>query len=571
MRPQLLHFRRRIGASLPAAAALVLTIACAPAVLAEVALTPHNLSVSGPGPVTALSETRICVFCHTPHNAAAQVPLWNRTDTGQAYVPYASTTMEAAPGQPTGASRLCLGCHDGTVALGSVLSEASAIALSGGVTVMPDGAGNLGTNLMNDHPVSFAYTAALAAADGHLADPTLLTAEVQLDEAGELQCTACHDPHDDTNGKFLVLPATDAALCETCHLPDQWAAASHNSAVVGLTGRDADRGIPSPNSCLNCHGAHGGQGAARLLVFSLEEDGCLVCHCAAGPATDIAAEMEKYSRHPVDLTSGVHDPRESLPVGTPHVECVDCHNPHAARAGAAAAPGVPGPLTAVRGVDTDGAAVEEITFGYELCYACHADAPGLPAAATPRQLDQNNTRLEFDPGNPSFHPVEAPGASALVPSLYGEWTTASLVACTDCHTSDDSPAAGGTGPAGPHGSDNPYLLGWNYDTGQGQLESPTAYALCYRCHDRNIILSSTSFRFHRRHVVTAQFSCNACHDPHGIAAGQGDALNHSRLINFDLTWTEPEDSTGELEFVDYGGYGTCTMKCHNHNHLNRNW
>lgn len=553
------------------AAFLLGVLPAAPRAGAEVALTRHNLSVSGPGAVTALSETRVCVFCHTPHNTTPQTPLWNRADQGATYVPYSSSTLEAAPGQPTGASRLCLGCHDGTVALGSVLSEETAIALAGGVTVMPDGAGLLGTDLMDDHPVSFAYSAALAAADGRLTDPALLTGEVRLDGVGELQCTACHDPHDDANGKFLVLPAADAALCETCHRPEHWATASHNTAAVTLSGRETDRGIPSPNACLNCHDAHGGQGASRLLAFALEEDGCLVCHSAAGPAADIAADLEKASRHPVDLTSGVHDPREVLPVGTPHVECVDCHDPHAARTGSTAAPGVPGPLNAVRGVDTDGTALAEITFGYELCYACHADAPGLPAAATPRELDQNNTRLEFDPANPSFHPVEAPGVGAGVPSLYDGWTTSSLVACTDCHTSDGSPAAGGSGPAGPHGSVYPYLLGWNYETGQGQLESPTAYALCYRCHDRSIILSATSFRFHRRHVVTAQFSCNACHDPHGISATQGDALNHSRLINFDLTWTEPEDSTGEMEFVDYGGYGTCTLKCHNHNHLNKNW
>ena len=32
--------------------------------------TKHNLSLSGPGPIQAQGETRICIFCHTPHNAA---------------------------------------------------------------------------------------------------------------------------------------------------------------------------------------------------------------------------------------------------------------------------------------------------------------------------------------------------------------------------------------------------------------------------------------------------------------------------------------------------------------------
>jgi hypothetical protein len=40
--------------------------------------TKHNLSVSGPGPYKATIEDRICVFCHTPHNASPQTPLWNK-------------------------------------------------------------------------------------------------------------------------------------------------------------------------------------------------------------------------------------------------------------------------------------------------------------------------------------------------------------------------------------------------------------------------------------------------------------------------------------------------------------
>jgi hypothetical protein len=34
--------------------------------VSDVSNTPHNLSVTGPGPVRAVSESQICVFCHTP-------------------------------------------------------------------------------------------------------------------------------------------------------------------------------------------------------------------------------------------------------------------------------------------------------------------------------------------------------------------------------------------------------------------------------------------------------------------------------------------------------------------------
>ena len=41
--------------------------------------TKHNLSITGPGEIKALTEDRICVFCHTPHNAAPRTPLWTWT------------------------------------------------------------------------------------------------------------------------------------------------------------------------------------------------------------------------------------------------------------------------------------------------------------------------------------------------------------------------------------------------------------------------------------------------------------------------------------------------------------
>ena len=61
-------------------AAGVSVLPCLVAIVAYggVASTPHNLSVSGPGPIKSPTETRICVFCHTPHNARPDTPLWNR-------------------------------------------------------------------------------------------------------------------------------------------------------------------------------------------------------------------------------------------------------------------------------------------------------------------------------------------------------------------------------------------------------------------------------------------------------------------------------------------------------------
>ena len=76
--------------------------------------TKHDFSASG------WSGGEICIACHTPHNANTAVtdaPLWNHNLSAVAsYALYQSDTLNAAPGQPTGTSKLCLSCHDGTVA-----------------------------------------------------------------------------------------------------------------------------------------------------------------------------------------------------------------------------------------------------------------------------------------------------------------------------------------------------------------------------------------------------------------------------------------------------------------------
>jgi hypothetical protein len=116
-----------VNKSLVRLAALLVLLAPCPAraqVNVGSTLNKHNLSTTGPGPVKATVLTEICVFCHTPHNANPAVPLWNQTlSSGVTYLPYTSTTLKATVGLPTGSSKLCLACHDGTVALGSTINN----------------------------------------------------------------------------------------------------------------------------------------------------------------------------------------------------------------------------------------------------------------------------------------------------------------------------------------------------------------------------------------------------------------------------------------------------------------
>ena len=178
-----------------------------------------------------------------------------------------------------------------------------------------------------------------------------------------------------------------------------------------------------------------------------------------------------------------------------------------------------------------------------------------------RQIDQLNTRLEFDLSNPSFHPVEYQGVNPDVPSLLQPYSITSIISCIDCHNNNDS-----NGPRGPHGSSFEFLLEREYRTLDYTPESSLNYALCYKCHSRDSILNNQSFSKHSLHIVDQRTPCSACHDAHGISSLKGNPVNNSHLINFDLTIVN-RNSLGRLEFDDLGRLtGQCFLYCHGKEH-----
>ncbi|MEI8290408.1 MAG: cytochrome c3 family protein [Verrucomicrobiota bacterium] len=185
--------------------------------------TPHDLSGKGWG------TTELCKYCHTPHLAQSATltggaaPLWNHQSTVQSYTLYSSATFLGSSTQPGPQSKLCLSCHDGTVAIDSYAN--AGIIQSGTHTMISLGASTnlIGASgsLTSDHPISFVYNGALATADKHLNTPPSLNyadAGSQLPlYAGKLECATCHAVHDNTYGKFLRIANTGSAMCRTCH------------------------------------------------------------------------------------------------------------------------------------------------------------------------------------------------------------------------------------------------------------------------------------------------------------------------------------------------------------------
>ena len=191
-----------------------------------------------------VGSTALCEFCHAPHkyNAVGTEPplLWNIQVRANGFQTYSSSSFEGVASirdpsnaSPTNAAAyytlLCLSCHDGTVTDTGLYRKTSGIVGTGTLSGRSLTAVN---GLMNDHPVDFTYSAALATTDGGLQIPNEgaggattrvgagnlpLFKDQPGDTSGRLECATCHNPHNPTNGKFLRLANNRSSLCLNCH------------------------------------------------------------------------------------------------------------------------------------------------------------------------------------------------------------------------------------------------------------------------------------------------------------------------------------------------------------------
>lgn len=225
--------------------------------MASIAGSKHDFSAA------SWSDQAVCKPCHTPHNAiAADITgrIWAHTlSTNATYIYHGSKVTPAdgvtsADGTSSlslteldGATRLCLSCHDGTVALDSFMGRnapASDGVVMGGDPNHGSTAANLGTDLSNDHPVGYRamykdttiggrnkpYADAKAAGLKFATSPTAVSAaDLAKLPAGttltytnypSVSCVTCHDTH---NGSvpaergLLRVSNLGSKICLTCH------------------------------------------------------------------------------------------------------------------------------------------------------------------------------------------------------------------------------------------------------------------------------------------------------------------------------------------------------------------
>jgi len=256
---------------------------------------PHNFAGGSAG-ANAPGFTQICVFCHTPHHAVTDTslinaPLWNHRLSQASYnmtnlqtgdpkgTGFINFTTMGGEGVWTidGASKMCLSCHDGTVAIGDVYYSSQTIPtvvgpdISAGKIASTHPTAYFGTTLdhgafpfsipMNDTlKADILYNCAFYGGEGTILTkypwetpdeqpervflrptaqkyktvPGIEGGSIPLTKGYKagynygVQCSTCHDPHlywtgsDDSSCYFLVAGSDcyhngPETLCNACH------------------------------------------------------------------------------------------------------------------------------------------------------------------------------------------------------------------------------------------------------------------------------------------------------------------------------------------------------------------
>ena len=189
----------------------------------DIVNTKHNFSNSGTPNPGDWANDEICAPCHVPHGGdQAVAPLWaHDLTTGQTYSVYSSTTMNVTPDNAVGTThagtRLCLSCHDDTVALAAFTG-----ATSTGTETISDLYANsnaiLGTDLTNDHPVMFTYQDSIDGGDAELVAKGTGDMRLWGTSSTEVECLSCHDPHGEDGVNYLLWKSNVGSdICLDCH------------------------------------------------------------------------------------------------------------------------------------------------------------------------------------------------------------------------------------------------------------------------------------------------------------------------------------------------------------------
>lgn len=190
------------------------------------------------------ARKEICRVCHVPHDHSLGTKyfenglLWNHKVSTATYTMYDANWSPSLTGtqaaQPVGTAKLCLGCHDGTVAIdtfdryttAAVFFDGTSYSAGYKVPGFPDGS-NL--DLRGTHPISIEFPTGQVGTQFN--DPATATwiggaTVASTLENGKMNCATCHDVHSSNvaagshilrQAQTLSQGGTPSGLCLTCH------------------------------------------------------------------------------------------------------------------------------------------------------------------------------------------------------------------------------------------------------------------------------------------------------------------------------------------------------------------
>jgi predicted CXXCH cytochrome family protein len=583
----------------------------------------HDLG-AGSSPVSG-ANTNACLYCHTPHSGLSTAPLWNQTLSTRQYTLHPEASENPGTAVMVGqASRLCLSCHDGTVAVGQTVGIGT-LKMTG--TLLS----NMGTALESSHPFSIQpqIKDAPTLVSSLVASHATKDLDVKLIQ-NNIECSTCHDVHnqyrDRRNPKFLARDNTASALCFACHdvgartvnsrdnSLTAWPTTIHSKSTVQLAPKAGYGGYSSiaEVGCSSCHASHGGLGLALMrknpnrppLVDDTSQT-CVTCHDGsdnlAVPIMNVLGDMNAPGQiaHPFGDNSNLHASGEPVVLDrNRHATCADCHQPHASQPTEVftATANIRPSQNAVAGVALDGSTIANATYQYENCLRCHGKSDkkqslplyGYMPARAQFAGDALDVSLEFGLGALSAHPVMRDATNLARPSvLKYMWTVdfksqgrpmSNRILCTDCHNSDNNREFGGTGPNGPHGSKNEHILERQYVTSR-IIPGGKPGSLIANLSEKPILdplpaspyalcakchdlqyINSGASWAEHNRHIQDGFSCSVCHSGHGVPAGTQGGTGRA-LVTFDMNIVG--QSNGQP--VTYNGT-SCTLTCHEHTH-----
>ena len=532
----------------------------------------------------------------------------------------------AAPGRcrsRSGPTKLCLSCHDGTIAMGAVVNPAGGIPMAGGGTLPPGSLADFGLDLSGHHPVSFSYN------DARCPTPSWRRRRRPSSRFGGADEVHCIDLSRSAQRRVRQVPGQGQPLLGALHHAATrwtgWAGSAHaTSTDVGRAAslprppktwptwtriaRVGLRGLPHaalrrrpPSSCCNFTDAsaerrsaapapaatvgsarrrRGRRRGGRRRSRSRRLD-------AGEPRADIARQVSKISAHheSAACTPGCRAARGTGSARS-RIDVASAASTATIRTRRTTSrrelPYVSGLLRGRAAASTaTGRRSRRATYEYEICFRCHGDNTA-DAEFVPRVVGEHQHAPRLRPDNPSFHPVVEMGRGVDVPSLPSALAPRMTPVRPDRLHLLPRRRRGRLARAARLGLSRRSSRE-RYETVERVGESYESYALCYRCHEREQHPRATRAsaptrvphdplrrrpqRAPRRRARPARpATIRTASRP--AAARRSATGDHTHLINFDTRIVAPLAGADLPVFKDTGSRsGSCTLTCHGVDHL----